>query len=169
MNEPRDAGHRDLGITLIALFKFLKAVLLLAVACGAVGLMRGGVPHASERLLSIFSSGAERHGAQVVVSRITTMSPKRIGELGIVAFLYAVVFLVEGTGLWLQRRWAEYLTVVVTASLIPFEIHELMQGATVARTVTLVVNVAVVVYLVVRLWRRSRGGHDRQAANAYAE
>ena len=75
-------------------------------------------------------------------------------ELGIVAFLYAVVFLVEGTGLWLQRRWAEYLTIVVTASLIPFEIHELMQGVTVARVATLVVNVAVLVYLIVRLRRR---------------
>ena len=154
MNEPRDGGHRDLGITLIALFKFLKAILLLAVAFGAVGLVRGGVPKASERILSIFSSGAERNAALAVVSRITPMSPKRIGELGIVAFLYAVVFVVEGTGLWLQRRWAEYLTVVVTASLIPFEIHELIQGVTVARVLTLVVNVAVVVYLIVRLRRR---------------
>lgn len=154
MSEPRDGGHRDLGIALIALFKFLKAVLLLAVAFGAVGLLRHGISQASERILAMFSSGAERHAALAVVSRITPMSPKRIGELGIVAFLYAVVFLVEGTGLWLQRRWAEYLTIVVTASLIPFEIHELMQGVTVARVATLVVNVAVLVYLIVRLRRR---------------
>lgn len=157
MNERRDTGHRDLGITLIALFKFLKAILLLAVAFGAVGLVRGGVPQASDRLLSIFSSGAERHAAEAVVSRITPMSPKRIGELGIVAFLYAVVFLVEGTGLWLRRRWAEYLTIVVTASLIPFEIYELVHGVTAPRVGTLVINVAVVVYLIVRLRVRARG------------
>src|ERR1700759_59601 len=108
MNEPRDGSHRDLGITLIALFKFVKAVLLLAVAFGAVGLLRGGVPQASDRILAMFSSGAERHVALGVVSRLTSMSPKRIGEFGIVAFLYAIVFIVEGTGLWLQRRWAEY-------------------------------------------------------------
>jgi uncharacterized membrane protein (DUF2068 family) len=171
MNQPRDSRHRDLGITVIALFKFLKAVLLLAVAFGAVGLLRGGVPQASERLLSIFSSGAERHAAQAVVSRIMPMSPKRIGELGIVAFLYALVFLVEGTGLWLQRRWAEYLTVVVTASLIPFEIYELTQGVTVARAVSLVVNVAVVIYLIVRLRRRSKNGEasDHAAPRAVGE
>jgi uncharacterized membrane protein (DUF2068 family) len=156
MNEPRNAGHRDLGITLIALFKFLKAVLLLAVAFGAVGLVRAGVPQASNRLLSLFSSGAERQAAQAVVARITPMSTKRIDELGIVAFLYALVFLVEGTGLWLQRRWAEYLTIVVTASLIPFEIYELRRGVTAPRIVTLVVNVAVVVYLVVRVRVRSQ-------------
>lgn len=108
MTESRDAGHRDLGITLIALFKFVKAVLLVAAAFGAVGLLRGGVPQISDRILALFSSGAERHVAQAFVSRITRMSPKRIGELGIGAFLYAVVFVVEGVGLWLQRRWAEY-------------------------------------------------------------
>jgi uncharacterized membrane protein (DUF2068 family) len=171
MNEPRDSGHRDLGITLIALFKFLKALLLLAVALGAIGLLRGGVPQASDHILEMFSSGAERNVALAVVGRITAMSPKRIGELGIVAFLYAVVFLVEGTGLWLQRRWAEYLTIIVTASLIPFEIYELMHGVTAARVATVVVNVAVVVYLIVRLRRRSKGkvrtdGSSHRAAHA---
>jgi len=155
--EKGERRHRDLGITLIALFKFLKAILLIAVAFGAVGLLRGGVPQASDRLLSIFSSGGERQAAQAVIARIARLSPKRIGELGIVAFLYALVFLVEGVGLWLQRRWAEYLTIIVTASLIPFEIYELVHGVSVPRILTLVVNVAVVIYLIVRLRARSHG------------
>lgn len=54
------------------------------------------------------------------------------------------------------------LTVIVTASLIPFEIYELAQGVTVARATTLVVNVAVVVYLIVRLWQRRKGSKQAE-------
>jgi hypothetical protein len=60
LDDADKSGRRDLGITLIAVFKFVKALLLFSVALGAVGLVRGGVPHASEQLLSMFSSGTER-------------------------------------------------------------------------------------------------------------
>jgi len=163
MDQADRSGHRDLGITLIAVFKFVKALLLFTIALGALGLVRGGVPHASERLLSMLSSGTERRVTQAALSRITSMGPTRIAALGVGAFLYAALFLVEGTGLWLQRRWAEYLTVVATASFIPFEIYEVARRVTATRIVALVVNLATLVYLIVRLRRRrttsSQGGH----------
>jgi uncharacterized membrane protein (DUF2068 family) len=154
MDQADRRGHRDLGITLIAVFKFVKALLLFAIALGAVGLVRGGVPHASERLLSMLSSGTERRVTQAALSRITSIGPTRIAALGVGAFLYAALFLVEGTGLWLQRRWAEYLTVVATASFIPFEIYEGVRRITITRMVALVLNIAILVYLIVRLRRR---------------
>jgi uncharacterized membrane protein (DUF2068 family) len=82
------------------------------------------------------------------------MTPRRVAELGLGAFLYGALFLVEGIGLWLQRHWAEYLTVVATASFIPFEAFELVRRVTATRVVALVVNIAIVLYLVVRLRRR---------------
>ena len=108
MDQADRSGHRDLGITLIAVFKFVKALLLFTIGLGAVGLVRGGVPHVSERLLSMLSSGTERRVTQAALARITSMGPTRIAALGVGAFLYAALFLVEGTGLWLQRRWAEW-------------------------------------------------------------
>lgn len=147
-------GRRDLIITLIALFKFVKAILLFAIALGAVGLLRNGIPYASERLLSVLSAGTERRVTQAVLSRITDMTPRRVAELGLGAFLYGALFLMEGIGLWLQRHWAEYLTVVATASFIPFEAFELVRRVTATRVVALVVNIAIVLYLVVRLRRR---------------
>jgi len=121
------------------------------------------VPHASERLLSMLSSGTERRVTQAALSRITSMGPTRIAALGVGAFLYATLFLVEGIGLWLQRRWAEYLTVVATASFIPFEIYEVVRRVTATRIVALVVNIAILVYLIVRL-RRRRTMSSRRAA-----
>ena len=79
--------------------------------------------------------------------------------LGFTATAYAVVEGVEAVGLWLERRWAEYLTAIATAGFLPFEIHELMKRVTVLRITALVVNLAILVYLV---WRKRlfgiRGG-----------
>ena len=47
--------------------------------------------------------------------------------LRFVTLTYAAVFAVEGVGLWMRRRWAEWLTTIITASLIPLEVWELIQ------------------------------------------
>ncbi len=77
----------------------------------------------------------------------------------VTAVIYAVVESVEAVGLWHEKRWAEYLTVVATAGFLPFEIRELLDRVTVLRLVALVVNLAVLVYL---LWAKHlfglRGG-----------
>jgi len=157
MDQADRSGHRDSVITLIAVFKFVKALLLFAIALGAVGLVRGGMPRASERLLSVLSSGTERRVTEAALSRITSMGPTRIAALDVSAFLYAALFLVEGTELWLQRRWTEYLTVVATASFIPFEVYEVVRRVTATRIVALAVNMAILVYLILRLRRRRSG------------
>jgi uncharacterized membrane protein (DUF2068 family) len=166
MNQANPSGHRDLGITLIAVFKFVKALLLFTIALGAIGLLRGGLPHASDRLLSMLSSGTERRVTEAVLSRITSLGPTRIAALGVGAFLYAALFLVEGIGLWLQRRWAEYLTVAATASFVPFEIYEVVRRTTIARVVALVLNLAILVYLFIRLRRRRRMSSSRSSSHS---
>ena len=62
--------------------------------------------------------------------------------------------MVEGTeavGLWYEQRWAEYLTALATAGFLPFEVHELTNRVSVLRVSALVINLAVLVYLV---WRK---------------
>ena len=60
---------------------------------------------------------------------------------------YAVVEGIEAVGLWYMQRWAEYLTLVVTASLLPLEIYELNVRVSVLKIVAFALNIAVVVYL----------------------
>ena len=64
--------------------------------------------------------------------------------------------MVEGIGLWFGRRWAEYLTVIATGLLIPLEIYELARKFTTPRVVALIVNVAIVIYLIVQLRQKER-------------
>jgi len=75
----------------------------------------------------------------------------RSGELTVLlvtATIYAVIESTEAYGLWRERRWAEYLTVVATAGFLPFEIRELMVRVSVLRVGALVVNLVILVYLV---------------------
>jgi uncharacterized membrane protein (DUF2068 family) len=65
-------------------------------------------------------------------------------------FFYAGLFLVEGIGLLLLKRWAEIFTVIVTASFIPLEIYHLTRQFSVMKIMVILVNTAIVVYL---LWR----------------
>jgi uncharacterized membrane protein (DUF2068 family) len=66
-------------------------------------------------------------------------------------FVYAVVFAIDGVGLLLVPCWAEYLTLIVTASFIPLEIYDLVQHASVPKLIAIAVNAAIVVYLAVKL------------------
>ena len=68
----------------------------------------------------------------------------------------------EAVGLWFQKRWAEYLTVVITASYIPFEVYATTRRFAAGRTVILLINVAVVWYLVIRL-RGERRARSRSS------
>jgi uncharacterized membrane protein (DUF2068 family) len=65
--------------------------------------------------------------------------------------VYAAVFLVEGVGLLLRRRWAEYLTVIATASLLPLEVYELVERLRATRALIVAANLAIVLYLIARL------------------
>jgi uncharacterized membrane protein (DUF2068 family) len=79
---------------------------------------------------------------------VADLSPHKIVLAGVLACAYALLYAVEGIGLWMQKRWAEYLTVVATASLIPFEMWELSRGFSVLKIGALAVNIAIVVYLI---------------------
>ena len=94
------------------------------------------------------SSGAEaKTGLLHTIDRLFSLQSGKLHLFAIVALIYALVEGVEAVGLWRQRRWAEYLTLIVTASLLPVEIYEIYHHTTVFKVVAIVVNVAVVVYL----------------------
>jgi uncharacterized membrane protein (DUF2068 family) len=80
--------------------------------------------------------------------------------LRIVTLAYAAVFATEGIGLWMQKPWAEWLTVIITASLIPLEVWELVHRPSFGIAAVLVANSAIVAYLA---WHvvRSRAKHQK--------
>ena len=93
---------------------------------------------------------AQTNNHSILVQEGAKVLHLRAGTLNILiaaAVAYAVIEGVEAIGLWRERRWAEYLTVLATAGFLPLEIHELLKRVTVFRVSALVVNIAILVYL----------------------
>lgn len=92
-------------------------------------------------------------------------SPHRLVQLALVATAYAALEASEMVGLWYAKRWAEYLTFVATTALVPLEIYEFTLSVSVFKVITLVINLAIVIYLLLakRLFGL-RGGHRAELA-----
>lgn len=146
----------------IAVFKFVKALLFLLAALGAFGLMQQHVADYAREWGSALAFTSGQKIARTAITFLTGLSRSKIAALGVVALFYSALFATEGIGLWRERRWAEYLTVIATGSLIPLEIWEIVHRPTPLRFATFAINVAVVIYLIVRL-RRPR--QEKKAAS----
>ena len=96
---------------------------------------------------AVSGEGHARHGLLHEIDRLFSLTSTRLHLFGTVLLVYAVVEGIEAVGLWYQRRWAEYLTFVVTTSLLPLEVYEIANRVSPFKIVAFVVNVAVVVYL----------------------
>ncbi|HEX4719058.1 MAG TPA: DUF2127 domain-containing protein [Thermoleophilaceae bacterium] len=92
-------------------------------------------------------SHANKHGIIHLIDELFTLqsSKLRLAALGIGA--YAALEGAEAVGLWFQRRWAEYLTFIATTVLLPLEIYELTHSITPFKIIALIVNIAIVAYL----------------------
>lgn len=102
------------------------------------------------------------------LTRAFSASATTVVLIGVVVAAYALLEGVEAIGLWGARRWAEYLTLVATAVLLIPEIYELTGRVTVFKILALIINIAVVAYLLFakRLFGLRGGGAAEEAARA---
>ncbi len=107
-----------------------------------------------------------KHGWLSDLNHLFAISTKELLLIGLGLAAYCAVLLLEMIGLWWGRRWAEYLTFVEAAVLVPFEIYELTNGVTALKVIGLVLNVAILLYLAIahRLFG-VRGGRRAEEAD----
>jgi uncharacterized membrane protein (DUF2068 family) len=146
--------EHDPVVRLIILERLVKSAVLVLVAISLVVADRlGYLGRLSEELQEQLNL-TTGHG---LISRVLTWAMTTLGQvlphvtvLVLGALLYAALETTEGVGLAMRRRWAEYLTVIATGVLIPFEVREVLVRPTIFRVGALLVNVAIVVYLAYR-------------------
>ena len=141
-------------LPVIGVFKLLKGLLILAVALGALHLARGDAADVLERWTTQLHIDPDGRHVGRAVQRILDLDERQLHALSAGMFVYAGIFMVEGVGLIARRRWAEWFTVLVTASFVPLEIYEIARHPGAIRIGALVVNLAIVAYLVARLRQR---------------
>jgi uncharacterized membrane protein (DUF2068 family) len=147
------------GLWLIAAFKLVKGLGLLILAIGALKLLHKDVTAEVERWINLLRFDLHNHHIEKLLAKLGMIDERRLEELSVGTFFYAGLFLTEGIGLALRKRWAEYLTIVSTASLLPLEIYEITKRVTTVKIVLLLINIAVVVYLVKEVRRTRSAQH----------
>ena len=135
----------------IAVFKFLKAASLIAVSVGVFRIMHQDMGMRLEHVIRALRLDPGNRYVEMLLARVSNLSPEQVKRFGVVGLIYAGLFLVEGTGLWLQRRWGEWATVVITGGLVPIEVYEILRHPSLVKIGVLLVNVAVVWYLIHRI------------------
>jgi uncharacterized membrane protein (DUF2068 family) len=144
----------------VAVFKLLKAAMLIITGIGILKLMHNDVASTLQHWVARLGLDPGRRFVSEAIERATALPHERIRDLGIVSFIYAGLFITEGVGLWMLKRWAEWFTVIITSSLVPVEAYEIVQRTTLIRIVVLLINIAVVVYLLRRIVKdRPEGAH----------
>lgn len=125
------APHQgDRALLWIGAFKFGKGLLLLVFATGILACVHHDLQATAGHLVEWLHFDPDNRHLAGFLNKLGLVDDRRLKELGGLTFVYAAVLLTKGTGLMFKKRWAEYLTVVATASLIPVELFELFRHFT---------------------------------------
>jgi uncharacterized membrane protein (DUF2068 family) len=146
------------GLLIIGVFKLVKALLLIAIAIGALSMLHKNLETKITNLIFTLRGDPDNHYLNLLLHKVTGADDRKLKEISLGTFIYAALFLTEGTGLLLRKRWGEYFTVIITGSFIPFEIYELVRNTTTVKIVAVVINLAILWYLIVQLRHRDRPG-----------
>jgi uncharacterized membrane protein (DUF2068 family) len=141
--------HRrhNTGLILIAAFKLCQALLFFAMGVGAFRLLHKDIGDELTWLANHLRFNPESKFINFLLLKSSILDDRILKRLVEVFFIYASLDLVEGIGLYLEKTWAEFLTLAITASFLPWEVFEIFRRLTLIRVSLLTVNVLVFCYL----------------------
>ena len=143
-------------LRVIALERIARGVLLLAAGVYLLFHLSSDFGRLADHAIRAIELDPRRPFLHRVVAYLHRLHASELRIAALFALGYGTLELVEGTGLWLDQLWAEYLTVIATSLLLPFEVYELAHRPSFWKAGGIVVNVAIVVYLAYLLRRRLR-------------
>jgi len=143
-------------IRLIAVERIVRGVLLVVGGIYLVTHLHSNFGRSAEHLARAIELDPRRPFLQHIFRRLHHLHAGTVLITGLGAIGYGVLESIEGWGLWHDRLWAEFLTVIATGVLLPLEMFELIHKASVLKAVGIAANIAIVAYLAYRLRRRLR-------------
>jgi uncharacterized membrane protein (DUF2068 family) len=136
----------------------VRGAALVAAGVYLLGHLHSDLGRVADRLMRRLELDPRRPFLHRIVRHLHALGASEVRVLAVAALAYGALELVEGVGLWLDRLWAEYLTVVATSLLVPLEVYEEIRKPSALKAAGIVVNVLVVCYLALRLRRRVAAG-----------
>jgi uncharacterized membrane protein (DUF2068 family) len=155
---------RTSGIRVIAALEAAKGLVVLIAGLGLLRFVHQDLEMLAEDLVRHFHLNPASRYPRIFLELADRLADVRLWLLALMAFAYASLRLVEAYGLWLHRRWAEWLAVASGALYVPIEIYELFKGLTPMKVATLALNVAIVAYMGWTLWAARRDAQTGRRA-----
>ena len=143
---PGRKRNRNKGLLAIALFKWFKGALLLVLAFGSLKLLHRDVGEVFEGIANKLRVDPDNRYLGALLAKLNLLDDTELGALSGLTFAYSALFLTEGTGLFFEKRWAEFLTIIATASFIPLELYELFKTPSLVKSLMLVINAGIVAF-----------------------
>lgn len=159
----RARSPHDQWIIAIGVFKLLQASLFVLLGIGAMRLLHKDLMHEAEHFILAMRFNPEGHFVNLVLEKVALIDPHRLKEISAVTFAIAALDIVEGTGLVLEQAWAEFVTLVLTASFLPWEVFEMFRHTNWMHIGLTVINLAVVIYLIYFVHARMRDRRLRRS------
>ena len=125
------------------------------VGVGLLKLVHEEIATLFSLLIEALHLNADSRIIHALVLKVDALQPHSVLVAGLVSLGYAGLLLLEGVGLWLERPWAAYLTVISTSLLLPFELYEVIERVSMVRISVLLLNLMIVLYLVRQLKQRT--------------
>lgn len=150
----RQQAHHDKGLLLIGCFKLLEAAFFVAVGMGVLHFLHRDLGDAVLRWTTKMRMDPEGRLVNFLLDHVDSITEHRLKQIGVATFLYAAIRVTEGVGLVLEKVWAEYLTIGVTAAFLPWELYEIVREVDAIRVGLFVINLAVLAYLIWQLRRK---------------
>ncbi len=166
---PGTSVSQNRWLELIGFFKIVKGVFFVMVGVGVLRLVHRDLAEMLFRLALALRIDPENHLVSLLLERADSLTPHRLRWIGAAVFFDAGLDFIEGTGLVLRKAWAEYFTLILTASFLPWELFEICRHLTIAKVCLTILNVLVVIYLAYVLKQRQQRAKAEAAETPVAQ
>jgi uncharacterized membrane protein (DUF2068 family) len=155
------ASHhrKNTGLRVIAGIKFAKALLLTGIGLGFFRAINHDLGETTRKAAYHLRIDPENRIFRIILEKVTDIDPKTLRTFGLISVVFAAELYVESIGLWLDQAWAKYLVVIATAIFVPEEVGACFKNFTLERAGLLIVNLAVLFYVIFILSRPKTPRH----------
>lgn len=143
--------ERTWTIHFIAVEKIVKGLIVVVIAVELLTFIDGDIHAWALDFVNRHGIDAGNRFVHAGLERLVGVNNSKLVTWSGIAAGYSALLFTEGLGLWFQKRWAEYLTVVGTALLLPLEVYEIYEKLTAFRVAIFILNIFIVWYLATRL------------------
>ena len=157
---------RDSGLLIIGVFKLAKAIFFLGVSLGALHFVHHDLSGAVGHVIRELHFDPESHLVDLVTDKVALVTHHKLRLISLGTFLYSALCTTEAYGLLTRKVWAEFVTLWLSVSFVPWEFFELLRHPSAWHVSILLANLVIVAYLLWMLQRKRTRLQQRQVTVA---